>query len=121
MISVGGGWRLRDRLVVSVEGFYKKYGNIPLSVSDGIPLSCKGDDYGVVGNEALFREEVTEQQLIGYLDRVRAAVNAPVNSPVVSPFSSPSTFPPPTAMSAPRTHTRAEIRSRPVWRRRPGW
>ena len=53
MFSVGGGWRLRDRLVVSVEGFYKKYGNIPLSVSDGIPLSCKGDDYGVVGNEAL--------------------------------------------------------------------
>ncbi|MCQ4762106.1 TonB-dependent receptor, partial [Alistipes onderdonkii] len=41
MFSVGGGWRLRDRLVVSVEGFYKKYGNIPLSVSDGIPLSCK--------------------------------------------------------------------------------
>lgn len=55
MFSVGGGWRLRDRLVVSVEGFYKKYGNIPLSVSDGIPLSCKGDDYGVVGNEALRR------------------------------------------------------------------
>ena len=53
MFSVGSGWRLRDRLVVSVEGFYKKYGNIPLSVSDGIPLSCKGDDYGVVGNEAL--------------------------------------------------------------------
>ena len=43
----------RRRLIVSVEGFYKKYGNIPLSVSDGIPLSCKGDDYGVVGNEAL--------------------------------------------------------------------
>lgn len=34
----------------------------------------------VVGNEALFREEVTEQQLIGYLDRVRAAVNAPVTT-----------------------------------------
>lgn len=53
MFSLGGGWRLRDRLVVSLEGFYKKYGNIPLSVTDGIPLACKGDDYGVVGNEAL--------------------------------------------------------------------
>ena len=41
------------RLIVSVEGFYKLYGDIPLSVADGIPLSCKGNDYGVVGNEEL--------------------------------------------------------------------
>ena len=26
---------------------------MPLSVADGIPLSCKGNDYGVVGNEKL--------------------------------------------------------------------
>ena len=51
--SAGAGWRLRDRLIVSVEGFYKLYGDIPLSVADGIPLSCKGNDYGVVGNEEL--------------------------------------------------------------------
>ena len=51
--SAGVGWRLRDRLIVSVEGFYKLYGDIPLSVADGIPLSCKGNDYGVVGNEEL--------------------------------------------------------------------
>ena len=38
---------------MSVEGFYKLYGDIPLSVADGIPLSCKGNDYGVVGNEKL--------------------------------------------------------------------
>lgn len=53
MVSVGADWRLRDRLVVSVEGFYKAYGQVPLSVADGIPLSCKGTDYGTVGAEAL--------------------------------------------------------------------
>lgn len=26
---------------------------MPLSVTDGIPLSCKGNDYGVIGNEEL--------------------------------------------------------------------
>lgn len=53
--SVSGGvdWRLRDRLVVSLEGFYKAYGRIPLSLTDGIPLACKGTDYGSVGDEAL--------------------------------------------------------------------
>ncbi len=53
IFSAGIDWRLRDRLIVSVEGFYKRYGDVPLSVADGIPLSCKGNDYGVVGNEEL--------------------------------------------------------------------
>jgi exo-beta-1,3-glucanase (GH17 family)/cellulose synthase/poly-beta-1,6-N-acetylglucosamine synthase-like glycosyltransferase len=34
----------------------------------------------VVGNEALFRREVTPEQLMGYLDRVRAAVKVPVTT-----------------------------------------
>ncbi len=34
----------------------------------------------VVGNEALFREEVTPEGLIAYLDRVRAAVKVPVTT-----------------------------------------
>ena len=34
----------------------------------------------VVGNEALFREEVTVEQMIGYLDRVRAALKVPVTT-----------------------------------------
>ncbi len=34
----------------------------------------------VVGNEALFREEVTVEQLIGYLDRVRTALKVPVTT-----------------------------------------
>lgn len=51
--AVGTTWRLRDRLVVSVEGFYKYYTNIPLSLTDGVPLTCKGNDYGTAGDEAL--------------------------------------------------------------------
>lgn len=52
-VSGGVEWQLRDRLVVSAEGFFKGYGDVPTSVADGIPLTCKGADYGVVGNEAL--------------------------------------------------------------------
>ena len=51
--SVGLNWRKGDTFEVSVEGFYKDYDNIPLSVADGIPLACKGNDYGVIGNELL--------------------------------------------------------------------
>lgn len=51
--SVGLNWRKGDTFEVSVEGFYKYYDKIPLSVADGIPLTCKGNDYGVIGNELL--------------------------------------------------------------------
>ncbi|MGK9065125.1 glycosyltransferase [Stutzerimonas chloritidismutans] len=34
----------------------------------------------IVGNEALFREEVTVEQMIGYLDRVRSALKVPVTT-----------------------------------------
>lgn len=51
--AAGAEWRLRDRLIVSVEGFYKFYTDIPLSVADNIPLTCKGNDYGTVGDERL--------------------------------------------------------------------
>lgn len=42
-----------DNLVISVDGFYKKYTNVPTSLTDSIPLLCKGNDYGIVGNEPL--------------------------------------------------------------------
>lgn len=51
--AVGTEYRLRDRLSVSLEGFYKLYSQVPLSVADDVPLTCKGNDYGVAGNEAL--------------------------------------------------------------------
>ena len=51
--NLGMEWNVNERLVLSAEGFYKHYSRIPLSVADGIPLACKGNDYGVVGNEQL--------------------------------------------------------------------
>lgn len=46
--SIGINWRKGDTFEVSLEGFYKDYDKIPLSVADGIPLTCKGNDYGVI-------------------------------------------------------------------------
>ncbi|WP_300704051.1 TonB-dependent receptor [Bacteroides sp.] len=51
--SIGLDWHYEDRFMVSAEGFFKRYNRIPLSLQDNIPLACKGNDYGVVGNEAL--------------------------------------------------------------------
>lgn len=42
-----------ERIVMTLEGFYKYYDKAPLSVTDQIPLACKGNDYGAVGNEQL--------------------------------------------------------------------
>jgi outer membrane cobalamin receptor len=35
----------------TVEGFYKKYSNYPVSISDGISLANKGTEFGAIGNE----------------------------------------------------------------------
>lgn len=51
--SVGLSWRTSHTFELSAEGFYKQYDKIPFSVADGIPLMCKGNDYGVIGNELL--------------------------------------------------------------------
>ncbi len=54
--SLGLSWTPNENLELSVEGFYKLYGHMPFSLSDQIPLSCKGNDYGTIGNEALSSE-----------------------------------------------------------------
>ncbi len=51
--SLGINWKISRNIELSAEGFYKKYNNMPYSIADGIPLACKGDDYGVIGNELL--------------------------------------------------------------------
>lgn len=51
--SLGIDWHWQDRFMVSAEGFFKGYRHIPFSLGDNIPLLCKGNDYGVIGNEAL--------------------------------------------------------------------
>jgi outer membrane receptor for ferrienterochelin and colicin len=35
----------------TIEGFYKQYGNMPVSVRDGINLANKGGDFNILGNE----------------------------------------------------------------------
>lgn len=54
--SLGLSWTPNENMELSVEGFYKLYGHMPFSMSDQIPLSCKGNDYGTIGNEALSSE-----------------------------------------------------------------
>ena len=51
--SMGVNWRPVRQVIVSVEGFYKRYSQMPLCIIDNIPLACKGNDYGIFGNEAL--------------------------------------------------------------------
>ena len=51
--SLGLSWHPGNTFELSAEGFYKQHDKIPFSITDGIPLACKGNDYGVIGNEAL--------------------------------------------------------------------
>lgn len=51
--SLGLSWHPGNTFELSAEGFYRQYDKIPFSIADGIPLACKGNDYGVIGNEAL--------------------------------------------------------------------
>jgi len=37
----------------TLEGFYKKYSNYPVSLLDGVSLANKGTDFGAVGNESV--------------------------------------------------------------------
>lgn len=42
-----------DGLRFTLEGFYKKYNNVPVSVRNGISLANLGGDFNVLGNEAV--------------------------------------------------------------------
>ncbi len=46
-------WQPLDNAKITGEFFYKTYQDYPMSVKDGIALSNKGTDYGVVGNEEI--------------------------------------------------------------------
>ena len=54
--SLGLSWTPNENMELSAEGFYKLYGHMPFSLSGQIPLYCKGNDYGTIGNEALSSE-----------------------------------------------------------------
>ncbi len=40
----------------TLEGFYKKYSNYPVSITDGISLANKGTEFGAVGNEPVIMD-----------------------------------------------------------------
>ena len=42
-----------DGLRFTLEGFYKKYNNVPVSIRNGISLANLGSDFNVLGNEAV--------------------------------------------------------------------
>jgi hypothetical protein len=44
----------------TLEGFYKKYDNVPITLRDGINLNNLGADFGVVGNEAITGKGIGE-------------------------------------------------------------
>jgi hypothetical protein len=43
-----------DALRFTLEGFYKRWRNVPVSVRNGISLNNLGGDFNVLGNEAVF-------------------------------------------------------------------
>lgn len=51
--GLGLEYRPAAYLKFTLEGFYKRYDNYPMSLVDSIPLASKGTDYGVLGNEAV--------------------------------------------------------------------
>src|SRR5690554_2572423 len=49
----GFEFRPSDITRFNLEGFYKQYGNYPLSVREGISIAGKGTDYGQIGDEEI--------------------------------------------------------------------
>ena len=54
--AVGANWKNLDRLFIGLEGFYKQFMDIPVSIATGVPLTCVGADYGTIGEEALLSD-----------------------------------------------------------------
>lgn len=48
---IGSEFLPNNNTRITLEGFYKRYSNVPVSVRDGISLANLGGDFGVVGNE----------------------------------------------------------------------
>ena len=47
----GFDYSLGNASRISIEGFFKQYGNFPVSIVDGVSLANKGADFEVLGNE----------------------------------------------------------------------
>ncbi len=51
--AIGTEWRYKEKLMLSLEAFYKHFLDIPVSLATGVPLTCIGADYGSIGEEEL--------------------------------------------------------------------
>ena len=51
--ALGTEWRYNEKLMLSLEAFYKHFMDIPVSLETGVPLTCIGADYGSIGEEEL--------------------------------------------------------------------
>ncbi len=49
--AVGVEWSANKQINISMEGFYKRYGDMAVSVTTGVSLADLGDDYGSVGSD----------------------------------------------------------------------
>jgi outer membrane receptor for ferrienterochelin and colicin len=50
-VAAGAEFLPNENLRFTLEGFYKRYSNVPVSIRDGISLSNLGSDFSVLGNE----------------------------------------------------------------------
>ncbi len=55
-LSGGIEYLPNNSLRITAEGFYKKYSNYPISVTNGISLANLGADYGAIGNERVISD-----------------------------------------------------------------
>ena len=55
-LVAGIEYQLNESARITVEGFYKKYANYPVSILDNVSLANKGGGFEVLGNEAIVSE-----------------------------------------------------------------
>ena len=55
-LVAGFEWLPSNSTRFTLEGFYKKYSNYPVSILDGISLANKGTEFGAVGNEPVVQD-----------------------------------------------------------------
>jgi len=60
-----------ENIQLSVEGFIKTYRDYPFSVTDSVPLSSKGADYGIFGDEELISISDGRSYGVEFLGRIK--------------------------------------------------
>ncbi|MDD4224989.1 MAG: TonB-dependent receptor [Mariniphaga sp.] len=77
---IGGlEYRPSQSVLFTLEGFWKGYNNYPFSVKDGISLSNKGADFGVLGDEEVRSESEGRAYGAEFQTRVQTTKNLNLN------------------------------------------